>query len=155
MSNDSAPAVNLRFLYAFCNDVEPVRHFYTELLGMQETNFRNSEEMGWVVYQSDGLELMFFRLDKSVQDPGDWAWQPGGTVEDAVPRMSFSILVPWTEYAATVERLQRAEVRTQSPQPVWRQDGYFGLTVADPAGNTVEVCSTPPEKPESTTWPVH
>jgi catechol 2,3-dioxygenase-like lactoylglutathione lyase family enzyme len=148
------PALNLRFLYAFCNDVAAMRRFYTELLGMSEGNFMDSEQWGWLTCRSEGLELMFFRLDGKTPVAQGWAWQPGGTVEDAVPRMSFSVQVPWPQYADTVKRLRNGAVRTQSEHPVWRQQSYWGWTVADPMGNTIEVYSTPPEKPagENPNW---
>jgi len=37
-------------------------------------------------------------------------------------------------------------------EPEWRVDNYWGLTVKDPMGNTVEVYTIPKQKPESTTW---
>jgi hypothetical protein len=74
-----APTINIRFLFNFCNDVEAVRRFYTDLLGMKQGSFKNEKEWGWVVYRSQGLELMFLRADEKdkLPIPEGFAAQPG------------------------------------------------------------------------------
>lgn len=145
--SDDKPKLNIRFLYAICNDVKEMRRFYTELLGMQEGHFMDSEDWGWLTLQSEGMQLMFFRWSKELPVNKDWAWQPGGTVEDAHPMMSFSVLVPWENYRDTYQRLKEGGVKAQTEAPQWRQSSYWGWTIADPMGNTIEVYAPPPEKP--------
>ncbi|MGD8717529.1 MAG: VOC family protein [Candidatus Zixiibacteriota bacterium] len=152
MSEKAAPKINVRFVYNFCNDVSPVRDFYSNLLGMEESNY--SEEMGWLVYRSEGFDLMFFRRENGAVAVEDWAMQPGGGTGNA-EFTSWSVNVPEAEFAATVKRLLDAGVPVQGDDkvPDWRQGCYWGFTVMDPAGNTIEVYTSPKEKPANTTWP--
>ena len=85
--------VNLRFLYAMCNDVAAVRRFYSESIGLEELGHMDEEAFGWVGYDSEGMQLMFFRWDESLPRPSEWAWQPGDGA-GTTPALSFSIEVP-------------------------------------------------------------
>ena len=150
MDEKPPPQVNDRFVYNFCNDLAAVRRFYTELLGLPEAAY--SEEHRYLCYQSEGFQFMFFRPDAGVPIKEGWADQPaygGGTTFDT----SWSIEIPEAAFADTVARLRAAEVELFADVPDWRVDSYWGLTVKDPMGNTVEVYSAPKERPASTTWP--
>lgn len=141
-----APRINIRFLYGFCNDVAATRRFYTELLGMKEGTAVDTKDFGFVTYRCEGLEYMFFRAEKPLPVEERWADQPGEAVDGAQPLMSMSIAVPWADFRATVKRLREAKVKTAKPSPSWRQASYWGWTIKDPMGNTIEVYSTPDTK---------
>jgi extradiol dioxygenase family protein len=148
----AAPAVRVNFIYAHCRDVAPMRRFYSELVGLRESSYKNDEQWQWLVYECGCFQLMFF-VDASYAPPPGWALQPGwdgGTV----PGTSWSVTVPMEQYAATVQRLQAEGVESFAPQPTWQQDSYWSFPVKDPAGNTVELCGEPGDKPESTEWTV-
>lgn len=81
----------------------------------------------------------------------DFIWQPGdgtGTLDG----ISWAVEIPWEKFTETVKKLKEAGVRSMTENPEWRQDSYWGFSVMDPMGNTVEVYSTPPVKPEPTEW---
>ena len=78
------PKANIRFLYTFCNDVKLIRAFYTDLLGMTEASFMDTEDFGWLAYQCEGLQYMFFRADSELPHEHRWAEQPGESVERRV-----------------------------------------------------------------------
>ncbi|MBX3475564.1 MAG: c-type cytochrome [Planctomycetes bacterium] len=143
-----APRINIRFLYGFCNDIPATRRFYTELLGMKEGAAVDSKDFGFVTYRCEGLEYMFFRTEKPMPVEERWADQPGEALDGAQPLMSMSIAVPWSDFKATVKRLRDAKVKAAKPSPSWRQASYWGWTIKDPMGNTIEVYSTPDTKPE-------
>lgn len=149
----AAPVLNIRFLYAFCGDIASVRSFYTEQLGLLESSHMDDASFGYVSYNCEGMQLMFFRWDDGELPalPG-WAWQPGDGAGD-VPVMSFAVHVPEPHYAEVVDRLVASGCDRMSDDPTWRQDSYWGLTVRDPAGHTVEVYTVPGETPSSTSWP--
>jgi catechol 2,3-dioxygenase-like lactoylglutathione lyase family enzyme len=141
---------NVRFVYTFCNDLAAMRRFYTDLLGLDEAGY--SEDHRYLCYQCEGFQLMFFRPHAEVPVKEGWADQPaydGGSEYVA----SWSVEVPAEELAATVERLRAAGVESFAAEPDWRVNSYWGFTVKDPMGNTVEVYATPKERPASTTWP--
>lgn len=150
MAEDAPRAVNVRFVYNFCNDLAAMRRFYTDLVGLDEAAF--SEEHRYLCYQCEGFQLMFFRPDANVEVREGWADQPayaGGTAYVT----SWSVEVPEEEFAATVARLREAGVETHADEPDWRVDSYWGFAAKDPMGNTVEVYATPKARPASTTWP--
>ncbi|MBD3285337.1 hypothetical protein GF359_02840 [candidate division WOR-3 bacterium] len=148
------PKVKLKFVFSMCNDVEEMAGFYTDLLGMTEQAFYKAEDgsFGYLSYLCEGdVYLMFFSTTEEVPALTDWAWQPGYEGGE-LNVTSWAIQIPEEDFAETVKRLQTPEVKKFSDTPQWRQDSYWGFTVADPQGNTVEVYTSPPEKPESTEW---
>src|SRR5262245_58471001 len=104
------PTINVRFLFNYCNDIEAVRRFYTELLGMKQGSFKNEKEWGWVVYQCQGLEVMFFRTSEKLPVSEGFACQPGWAGGTRVAS-SWGIEVPEDQFTATYDRLKAAEVR--------------------------------------------
>jgi len=150
MGEKNAPEVNVRFVYNFCNDLAAMRHFYTDLLGLDEAGY--SEEQRYLCYRSEGFQLMFFRPDAEVEAAEEWADQPG--YEGGTSYVtSLSVEVPEEKFAAAVERLRAAGVECFSQNPTWCVDSYWGLAVKDPMGRTVEVYNIPKDRPASTTWP--
>ncbi len=146
-----ATKVNLRFVYNQCNDVKAIRAFYGDLLGMKVGAFSDTEKFGWVTFQGEGLEFMFFRADSTLPVSEEFSFIPG---DGGGPRAAcaWSIEVPEAEFAATFRRLRDAKVKAQTVTPTWRQQSYWGFTVLDPMGSTVEVYCSVKEKPDSTEW---
>jgi catechol 2,3-dioxygenase-like lactoylglutathione lyase family enzyme len=155
MSNNSRTGkatAQVKFIYNMCNDLEAMRTFYTDLVGLEQGSFRNDEEWGWLVYKSEGFEMMFFRAEKEISVRQEWACQPGyegGTLEVT----SWSIRIPEDAFPEVVSRVKSAGVRCLAEKPEWRQDCYWGFTAMDPMGNTVELYTEPKERPASTEWP--
>lgn len=150
-----APKVNIKFIFSMCNDVEKMSEFYTKLLGMQEQAFMNDKEnkFGYLSYYCTGdVYLMFFSTETPAPQLTDWAWQPGYEGGNLMAT-SWAIEIPEEDYPATIKRLKDAGVKAFSENPEWRQDSYWGFSVADPQGNTVEVYTSPKEKPKSPSWP--
>ena len=140
---------NVRFLHVLCNDVAPIRRFYSERLGLDEISHRDDTEGGWVAYQCEGLQLMFHRWSGSDPVPvfDGFAWQPGDG-EGTVPAMSFAVGIAPEDYRVVVERLQASRDLALTPAPTWRQNSYWGWTVKDPMGNTIELFTMVAERPE-------
>ncbi len=151
-ANPERPKINIRFLFNVCNDIDAMRHFYTDILGMQEKAYMNEASFGWLNYQSDGFEFMFFRADKEIPVQTEWACQPaweGGTVEVT----SWGMMMPFEQFKVAYEKMRKEGVPLFKPEPEWRYDNYWGLSVMDPMGNTIEIGSIPSEKPASPQWP--
>ena len=138
MENDAMPKIKVRFIFNFCNDIEAIRNFYSDLIGMKETSYRNDEEWGWLVYDNDGLQIMWFRSGEKLPVIDGWAVQPGyESGEYAIA--SWSIEVPKDSFKDIIGRLKESGVKVFNTEPEWRQDSYWGFTVMDPMGNTVEL----------------
>jgi catechol 2,3-dioxygenase-like lactoylglutathione lyase family enzyme len=146
------PKANIRFLFNVCNDIDEVRHFYTDLLGMEEDGYMNDENFGYLSYECEGgVYFMFFRAVEKLPVLDEWASQPGWPGR-TLEVNSWAIQIPYEDFAEVYEKLKGEGVTLFKPEPEWRQDSYWGLSVRDPMGNTVEVYATPKEKPASTTW---
>ncbi len=148
---EKEPRIKLSFIYNHCNDVETMRKFYTDLIGLKQHTFHNDEQWGYLCYKTGGLDLMFFRFDEKIPVQEQWAVQPGwegGTFEGT----SWSIEVPENLFPEVVKKLKVSNVKCFTEKPMWLQDSYWGFPVMDPMGNTVEVYTTPKEKPTSTEW---
>ena len=148
--SEKASVINVRFVYNYCNDLGEMRHFYTDLLGLDEVGY--SEDHRYLCYQSEGFQLMFFRPDAEVEVMEGWADQPGYQ-GGATFATSWAVELPAAEFAEAVERLKADGVESRYPDPEWCVDSYWGFYVKDPMGRTVEVFHTPKERPASTTWP--
>lgn len=148
------PRANIRFLFHMCNDIRSIGSFYRDLLGMKEVGFHNPKQdrEGYLVYQNEGLQLMFFSGSKELPVAAEWAMQPGysGPTYEV---NSMGIEVPGDQFASVVDRLKAAGVPVYQPWPDWRQDSYWGFTVRDPMGTTLEIYTVPKEPPASKSWP--
>ena len=143
------PRVSVNFIYNFSDSLEDTRHFYSDLLGMEEMTFK--PEWNYLCYKFGDLEFMFFGARGELAKPTEYADQPGwpgGVLETT----SWSVQVPEADFAKTVERLKAEGVRAFGDKPEWRVDSYWGFTVLDPSGFTVEVYAIPKEKPASKEW---
>ncbi len=147
--DQDTPKVNIRFLYNYCNDLAEMRHFYTELLGMKETIY--NEEWNCLCYRSEGFDFMFFGSKERIPVKDKFAWQPGWGGDLFIT--SWTIDIAEAEYAETIEKLKSANVPAVNKNPHWEQDSYWCFPVLDPMGNTVEVTTSPKEKPSNTDWP--
>ncbi len=141
-----APTVTIRFLHGTCDRIAPMREFYTELVGMAEVGHHDEAAFGWVCYQCEGFQLMFFRGDRPLAPHPAWDFMPGdGDERYEGQRLSYGICVPWDDYRARVRRIAlRSDVPKMTPRPTWRQGSYWGWSLKDPAHNTLELYAAPP-----------
>lgn len=128
------PQIRVHTLFRWCNDVESLRHFYSEVLQLEETFYRNDEKYGWLTYQVDSVQLVFMRASQPIATVSDWAKQPGyggGSLE------VDSLLLVVKDAAALetyVGRLKAANIPLNDNVDASRQ-----CVVRDPMGWTVEI----------------
>lgn len=148
---DDTPGILVNFVFAYCHDVDAMRSFYTDLLGLSEMSYCNDDEWQCLIYKCGSLELEFF-ADPNYTPPSGWARQPGWSGGTS-PVTSWSATVPLEQYHSVVTRLKAAGVECFAADPVWRYNSYWSFPVKDPAGNTVELCGIPQQRPEAPEWP--
>lgn len=149
MGDKEKPAARLGMVFSYCNDLEAMRRFYTDLIGMAQRGY--SAEYGFLTYTFAGGEMMFFASDEELPVNTEWGDQPGyqgGTLKVT----SWAIDVPESLFPEVIKRLNQAGVKSHTDDPEWRFESYWGINVMDPMGNTVELYSIPAEKPASPTW---
>jgi len=149
ITSTASPKPTIRFFFNISNSLTETKKFYGDLIGMQVNAY--GEEWGYLCFQCEGFELMFFKPDEPVPVETRWASQPGyeGGKLDAA---SWAVFVAEEEFRDVVERLRRSGAKLFRERPEWRQESYWGLTVMDPNGVTVEVYTSPKVRPDTTVW---
>lgn len=151
--SDIAPSYgNIRWLFLPCSDLAAMRRFYSELLGMQETSFKDEGSMNWLCYRCGTLDVVMTRHEAASERQAGWAEQPGWE-GGSLAAVSWAVKLPEERFAEVVRKLASARVTAYFPQPSWQQDSYWSYPVHDPSGNTVELYCEPALRPDSTQWP--
>lgn len=140
---------NLRFLYIFCRDLEEMKHFYSDLLEMEEFYYVAGPD-GGLAYRCDGLQFTIFPTQQPLEVVQEWHRQPGWPGGTSA-RASWSVESDSHDaYAAAIARLHAAGVPAFFDQPQWI--GYWSFPVKDPMGNTVEVVLPLDGPPDNPIW---
>lgn len=147
--SNSSTQVNAKFQFLFlmANDLVQIDQFYRKTL---EVPVAGDPVNGWVDVNL-GTHVIYFKGDYDLPVFKEWAWQPGykggsGNIT------SWSIEFPETEFRNLYERIKSSKVEMLNSQPEWRRDSYWGLTIKDPMGNTIELYTTPKQKPDEIEW---
>lgn len=121
-------------LFRWCNDINSMRTFYTELLGLTETFYRDDEQHGWLTYDAGGVQLVFMRATEDLSVSMTWAKQPG--YHTGTDEVSSWLLTTKDrkEFGAIVNRLQQADIPMKDGIDASRQ-----CVVHDPMGWTIEI----------------
>ena len=133
---------SLRFLYMIANDLKSIRHFYTDIIGLQENSYFEDEKFGWLSYHMGELEMDWFRADQPQPVTTEWSMQPGypgGTKE----MISWSIEIDEELFSVVIQKIKQEKYPIFQEEPEFRQDSYWGFSVMDPMGNTVELYYVP------------
>jgi catechol 2,3-dioxygenase-like lactoylglutathione lyase family enzyme len=134
IKGDKMANIRVHTLFRWCNDVAALRRFYSDVLQLDETFYRDDEKYGWLTYQVGGVQLVFMRASQPMPLMSDWAKQPGyggGSLEVD----SLLLVVDDTAtLEAYIARLQAANIPLSDQADASRQ-----CVVRDPMGWTVEI----------------
>ncbi len=130
-------------LFLMCNDVSAIKAFYGDALKLKTIG---SPEEGYLDVDI-GIHLTYFKGDYELPVQKDWAWQPGYQGGSANV-MSWTIKFSEADFRNIVTSLKTQKVEHLKELPEWRLNSYWGLTVKDPMGYTVELYTVPDKKPE-------
>ena len=137
------------FLYTYCNELEAMRAFYTELVGLDEIFYAPGDD-GGLGYHHGDVQFTVLAAAEPLPVATAWARQPGWSGgEGLAPSWSFQ-LASLDAFRAAVTRLAAADVPRLDDRPQWR--GYWSYVVRDPMGHTVEVTHAPAEAPDDPVW---
>ena len=137
--SDKKPKVYHNTIFLYCNDVVPIRRFYTDLIKLEETFYRNDDEVGWLTYQSGTLQIVFTRVESHIPVIEDWGLQPSYK-EGKLEIPSWVIQVAYEDFDATIERLKAADDVVRLEDSVREaRPGHQSFWVRDPMGTTIEV----------------
>lgn len=137
--SDTSSTTYHNTVFWFCNDVVPMRHFYTDLIGLEETYFKSDNEAGWLSYQSSSLAVVFIRAEETLPVQAEWTKQPSYN-DGKLVLPSWVIQVDYADFDAVVARLNAAEdVPCLETTPREPQQGHKAFWVRDPMGVTIEI----------------
>lgn len=122
----------VKFLYVPANDLDAMREFYTERIGLQEIYFQAGEGIG---YNCDGFQFTVLGAG-GVTTIDHWATQPGWT-GDTSPLISWSVEMNESGLRRAIAQTRAAADQSLYEAPQWV--GYWSYPVKDPMGNTVEL----------------
>ena len=130
--------VELNTIFRWCNDVAPMRQFYSDCLGLEEAFFRDDEEHGWLTYQIGQVQLVFIRTSVPLQVAAEFARNPGyrgGSLEAE----SWILKMERPSFEAIVKRLQASSYKLYAMKPEQSRPGALQFLALDPMGFTVEI----------------
>lgn len=125
-------------LFYWCNDIDKNRQFYTDVLGLEETSYRNDEKVGWLSYQVGNLALNFLRATQPLAVAQEWARQPGWA-EGKLEVHSLVLQVSQADFDAIMARAQKEGVKVYDAEPRGEPSKYLQNFLMDPMGNTLEL----------------
>jgi len=140
-----SPQPGIIFLYLFCNDLHAMRHFYSNLLGLNEIYYSEVPD-GPVAYDCDGLQFTIVFNASAQKAPPGWGCQPGWQA-GSQPIISWSVVLTEGGFETAVQRLMAADVEAFYKEPQWQN--YWSFPVKDPMGNTVEIVLASEKEPKN------
>lgn len=118
-----------------CKDIDAVRYFYSELIGLRENNFvKNSH----IDYSARGKTMIFFEGDTLFKDLESYSEKFSNKSSG---KYSWCIKIEKEKFSNVVTRLLNAGIKLLIDKRDWRQEGIWLFSVIDPAGNIVEIYS--------------
>ena len=130
--------LHLNTIFRWCNDIENMRHFYSDCLSLEETFFKNNNEHGWLTYQLSEIQLVFTRSEEPLPEPTAFAMNPAyrdGQTYDS----SWVIEVAPSNFDNIVAKIRRSGAPIYNDAPFSNRPGHRQLIVRDPMGMTIEI----------------
>jgi extradiol dioxygenase family protein len=125
-----------------CPDLNAIRFFYGELLGLEEKIWK---ENAYSVFQLGQTEVMFCQ-----NTPAQFAAAGGHDYLD-IPCL-WSVRVPEALFLGLLYRVKQNQALSLKEKPQWRHNSYWGVTVLDPVGNPIELFTVPHQEPLNKDW---
>ena len=111
----SNPKIHISTIFKWCTDIEAMRRFYTDLLGLEETFFQHEGSQGWLTYKSQDVQIVFIQTETPLPVATEWAKQPG-YAEGSLETSSWVMTVSYAEFSKIVERVQTTVYPSLTPQ---------------------------------------
>ena len=143
--------IKLKYIYRYCNDINEIKHFYSKILGFQEKSFGEHEGFGWLEYQFGDTKLSFYKDQGKAPEIAEFAKQPAQDIGKA-EITSLGIQFGEEAFREIFEKLKAEKVPMLTEKPQWLVDSYWGITVKDPMGFSLEFFTVPKNKPSNLEW---
>lgn len=127
-------SIQIHTLFQWCNDVAVMRDFYTKLLGLSETFYRNDDQHGWLAYYAGQTQVVFMRAETILPIEQEWAMQPSYHGGNSTAK-SWLFTVSADDFATLSDRIQASNVIVYDGE----FDNTCQLFIKDPMGMTIEI----------------
>ncbi len=122
----------LGFTYIHCNDLQKMKDFYSEVLGL-DCIWEDDESLAYQI----GDHQLSIRVHKDMPTPEkEFAIQEGWTGGTSF-RPSWSIECDQDSFKSIARRANEKAVESYYPEHKWV--GYWSLPLLDPMNNTIEI----------------
>ena len=129
-------SLKLQTLFFNCNDIDAMRAFYTDLLGLPESYYRNSEQHRCLAYQIQGTELVFMPAPEELSFQTDWARQAGYAGSESTAK-SWLFTMSYADFETLSNRIRKSAIPVyDNPEEC---DVSQQLFIKDPMGMTIEL----------------
>ena len=138
--------VNSPVFFNMCDDLEEMRYFYTDILGIKENSYQRNN---YLDYNSNGLTMMFFQADNITERIASSKRRyNNGHFE----LMCWTIKINKEMFIKAIENLSAYQNKGSKIIPQWQQEGFWSFSIKDPMGNTVFVYLEQKQTPVSKVW---
>ena len=120
------------FTYIFCNDLEKMKWFYSDILQLNLI----WDDKDSIAFKIGEHQLSIDYNEKFKPPSNKFSIQPGwegGTV----PRTGWSLEFEKEDFNKVVDFLLRNDITKYYNKPIWK--GYWSFPVLDPMNNTIEI----------------
>jgi catechol 2,3-dioxygenase-like lactoylglutathione lyase family enzyme len=126
------------FTYLFCTDLNKMKHFYRNILGL---NLIWEDEEA-IAFKIGDHQLAIFSHKDFVPLKSQFSIQPGWE-GGSLPATSWSLECDPEDFLTIYQAVREDQtIRSWSPKPTWV--GYWSFPLLDPMNHTIEI--TCPEK---------
>lgn len=132
--------IKLNTVFEWCNDISEMRRFYSDGIGLREEHAQDTVEVGYVVYQAGGTQIVITRSPELKPVLQDWT-KTWGFDEGTLHEPAWVIEVDWDSFTEVIGRLEALGTMfhpTRRDEEKIRQ-----VVVRDPMGRTVSVDAYP------------
>lgn len=132
----------LIFTYSWCNDIQSIKKFYSEILGL-ELIWDTPETIAYKIHDHQ----LSFNLDNSLDTPESKFAEQLGWSGGTEHKTSWSLECSKDEFDGIVLRAKEANIPSYHSEPQWV--GYWSFPILDPMNETIEITAPGPEPKET------
>ena len=141
MDNKTNAGVHINDLFMWCNDINAIRQFYTEILGLIEGWYDPKPELGppYVVYKlANNQSLHFLKKNETDITDENWSYQSSSAIPNGIEKTSWTLNVSKSTADEILKRIQQRGAKSYQ-ETIESRSGYSAITLLDPMGNTIDL----------------
>ncbi|MHA2032233.1 MAG: VOC family protein [Candidatus Kariarchaeaceae archaeon] len=141
MSDKVNHGIHINDLFIWCNNVDEMKMFYSELIGLNEVWYDPEPKTGppYIVYKlGNNQSLHFIGRSNKIEVNQNWSYQPSSEIESGIEKFSWTLELSKYLLEEIVQRLGENQIQTFQKE-ITTRSGYSAISVLDPMGNTIDL----------------